>query len=126
MTEIDVGFACIIGTTLLWDIYGRSKTTELILSGGFLSSADAKEWGMVTKVVPLGELDNEAMCLASMLAEKPPVAVKNNKKWFRQLTEESFEKCIDFACQAHKEGYAAGEPNEWHRRFFEIRKARKS
>lgn len=124
MTEIDVGFACIIGTTLMWDIFGRGKTTELILTGGFVYPDEALARGLVSKVVPYSELEKEALELAALLAEKPPVALKNNKKWFRHLTEEAFTQCIDFAVQAHIEGYKSGEPNEYQRRFFEQRKHR--
>ena len=126
MTEIDVGYACIIGTTLMWDILGRGKTTEMILLGNFLYPDEALQRGLVTKVVPYAELAKESLALANMLADKAPISLKNNKKWFRHLTEENFTKCIQFAIGAHTEGYAAGEPNEYQRRFFEARKAKRT
>lgn len=125
MTEIDVGFACIIGTTLMWDIFGRAKTTELILRGNFVSPQEALDYGLVCKVVPFADLEKETMALAQELAEKAPVSLKNNKKWFRALTEEKFKACMDFAIQAHIEGYQAGEPNEYQKRFFEVRSHRR-
>ena len=126
MTEIDVGYACIIETTLLWDIFGRSKTTELILRGSFINPAEALDYGLVSKVVPFAELQEETMMLAQELAEKAPVSLKNNKKWFRKLTEDQFKACIEFAIEAHIDGYQAGEPNEYQRRFLELRKQRRA
>jgi 1,4-dihydroxy-2-naphthoyl-CoA synthase len=72
------------------------------------------------------DLEKETNDLANMIAEKPPVATKMNKKWFKQLTEENFNKCMEFAIKAHIEGYKSGEPNEYQKRFFEIRAKRRA
>lgn len=125
MTEIDVGYACIIGTTLMWNLLGRGKTVEMILGGGFIYPEEALQRGLVTKVVPFDQLEKETLLLAEELAEKPPAALKNNKKWFKHLMEEDFTQCIEFAVQAHIDGYKVGEPNEYQQRFFEVRKQRR-
>ncbi|SHE32691.1 Enoyl-CoA hydratase/carnithine racemase [Seinonella peptonophila] len=119
MTEINVGLACIIGTTMFWEIMGRSRTTDLILSGRMLTAEEAEQYGLITRLVPdHTTLKEETTKLAFELAAKPPVALSSNKKWFNYLTEENFNHCMDFAREAHKIGYASGEPQEMMRKFF--------
>ncbi|WP_257350706.1 enoyl-CoA hydratase/isomerase family protein [Pseudalkalibacillus decolorationis] len=122
MTEIDVGLACIIGTTMFWEIMGKSRTTDMILTGKLISAEVAEKYGLVTRVVPSMNLKEETDKLATELAQKPPIALASNKEWFKSLSDENFNSCMIFATEAHTRGYGAGEPQRMMEAFFEKRK----
>ena len=111
------------GTQRLTRAVGKVKAMEMVLTGGFISAAEAKEYGLVNKVVPVEIYLSEALKLAKKIIVKSPLAV--------QLAKESVLKSFDmslqeglyferknfymlFATQDQKEGMAA---------FVEKRKA---
>lgn len=124
-TEIDVGFPCIIGSTLLYLTLGEALAKELILTGRFMDAREALQVNLLNKVVPQGELEETVYKLAKELVQKPPVAMMLNKKWFTMLSDQKYLDCISFAKEAHQIGYASGEPKRCADQFFEKRKAAK-
>ncbi|MDT4927025.1 MAG: acyl-CoA synthetase [Pseudonocardiales bacterium] len=66
--------------TLLPRIIGIAKAVELVMTGRFLSSAEAAEWGLVSRVVPDEELFDAGMELVQSIAAKSPLAVANAKQ----------------------------------------------
>lgn len=123
MTEVDVGLACIIGTTMFWEVMGKSRTIDMILSGRLLTAEEAERYGLITRLVADDQLQEETKKLAFQLASKPPVAIASNKEWFKRLSDETFESCMVYAVEAHKKGYAAGEPQKKMEEFFKKRQA---
>jgi enoyl-CoA hydratase len=61
-------------------VVGPARARELILTGRLLSAEEAKEWGLVSRVVPDDALESTAEELAAELAGKSPLAVKNAKE----------------------------------------------
>jgi enoyl-CoA hydratase len=61
-------------------VVGPARARELILSGRLLSAEEAKEWGLVSRVVPADELEAAADELAVLMAKKSPLAVKHAKQ----------------------------------------------
>lgn len=124
MTEVNVGLACIIGSTMFNEVMGKSKMTDLILTGRLLNAEEAKEYSLVTRVVPNDQLACETKKLATELAGKPPVAVRSNKQWIKMLSDENFDRCMAHSVIAHQVGYASGEPQRAMEAFFEKRKVK--
>jgi crotonobetainyl-CoA hydratase len=60
--------------------------TELVMTGRRLPAAEAARWGLVTDVVPVGELVDRALALASSICESAPLAVAAVKE-IRAATE---------------------------------------
>jgi enoyl-CoA hydratase/carnithine racemase len=112
MPEIDDAVPCITGTWTLYDLVGRARTTELILTGRLVNADEALAWGLVNAVVPEDELMDEAMALASTLARKPRTAIRLNKERLRTLLRRDHEDTISFAKAAHAHAYGTGEPQE--------------
>ena len=67
------------GTQRLPRLIGTAKAKELIFLGEMLDAATAEKIGLVTKVVPVENLMEEAQKLAAKLAAKPAVAMKAAK-----------------------------------------------
>ncbi|MBI1820933.1 MAG: enoyl-CoA hydratase [Nitrospirae bacterium] len=64
------------GTQRLVRIVGKAKAMELILTGDMITAPEAKEIGLVNKVVPEAELMKQATGLAKKIAQKGQVAVR--------------------------------------------------
>jgi enoyl-CoA hydratase len=64
------------GSQRLPRLVGRGLAFEILLSGDMISAARAYEIGLVNRVVPAGELLNEAKKMAAALAAKAPVATR--------------------------------------------------
>ena len=122
MTEIDVGFPCLIGSTLLYLTLGEALTKELILTGRFMDTQEALKVNLLNKVFPREEFEEQVNCFAKILADKPPVAISLNKKWFTMLSDQRYLACISFAKEAHQIGYASGEPQKAQNEFLKKRK----
>lgn len=55
-------------------LVGMRRAREMILENRVLSAAEAHEWGLVNRVVPLDRLETEALETAARLAAGPTVA----------------------------------------------------
>ncbi len=55
---------------------GKARALELILSGNFIPAKQAAEYGIVNRVVPVGEVLDAAVALAETIASKSRLAVK--------------------------------------------------
>lgn len=68
------------GGALLPQLVGRYRAAEIVLLGDTYSAAQAKEMGLVNKVVPLAELDSTVVSMAQKICAKSPLAIKLGKK----------------------------------------------
>jgi enoyl-CoA hydratase len=64
------------GTQRLPRLIGRSKATEMILTGDPISAQEAKTLGLISQVVPSDDLLRQAQGLARKIAMKSQVAVR--------------------------------------------------
>jgi len=67
---------------------GRSTALEILLEGRIFGAAEAKEKGLVTRVVADAEVDEEAMATARRIAEGAPLVARWHKKFARRLAED--------------------------------------
>ena len=109
MPEIRDGIPAIFGMGLLWHLVGMSRSVYLVLSGDYLDARQALEAGLTVKVVPRGGLRAGAEALATRLAGYAPLAMRANKEWARQLTEEHFDATTRFCVGAQHASFAAGD-----------------
>jgi enoyl-CoA hydratase/carnithine racemase len=68
------------GTQRLPRIIGRGKALELLMTADIISATQALEIGLVSKVVPAGELAGEVQKLAETVAAKGPIALRYLKE----------------------------------------------
>ena len=84
--EINVGLFPFMIMALIYRNVPRKKTTEMLLLGERLTAEEAREAGIVNKVVPAGELDATVDEWAQQLASKSPLVMKLGKDaMWRQL-----------------------------------------
>jgi 3-hydroxypropionyl-coenzyme A dehydratase len=84
--EINVGLFPFMIMALIYRNVPRKKTNEMLLLGERLSAEEAREAGIVNRVVPAEEFDAAVADWAAKLASKSPVVMKLGKDaMWRQL-----------------------------------------
>ena len=74
--EINLGvIAGLGGTQRLTRAVGKAKSMDMNLTGRFMDAEEAERAGLVSRVVPLKKLMDEAMSAAGKIAEKSMIAV---------------------------------------------------
>jgi len=93
---------------------GRATALELLLEGRVFGAAEAKEKGLVTRVVPDSKVEEEALSSARRIAEGAPLVARWHKKFARRLadprplTAEEHDECFDcFDTEDFRIGYQA-------------------
>lgn len=69
----------------LVDLVGRAAAMEILLEGRILSSAEARDMGLVNRVVEDDKVDEEAMAAARRIADGAPLVARWHKKFARRL-----------------------------------------
>jgi enoyl-CoA hydratase/carnithine racemase len=72
------------GAWLLPRVVGMSKAAELTFTGDTIGAGEAKEIGLVSRVVPGERLMDEARALAARIAANPGPALRMSKKLLRE------------------------------------------
>jgi enoyl-CoA hydratase/carnithine racemase len=94
-TAINVGLFCMGPAVALSKSLGRKKTLELLMTGDMIDAVEAERIGLINKVVPNDELEEETMKLALKLAKKSPLALQFGKKSFYKMEDLSFSEALD-------------------------------
>ena len=71
----------------LVELVGASGTLEILLEGGLLDAERAYQKGLVTRVVPDDEVEDEARAIAHRIAAGSPLVNRWHKKFVRRLTD---------------------------------------
>jgi enoyl-CoA hydratase/carnithine racemase len=119
MPEIDDAIPCVTGTWSLWELLGRGRIADLILTGRMVGADEALTWGIVSRIVPADQLLAEALQVAGSLARKSAKVLALNKRLLAQLTLETLPDFERYAKEAHGEAFASGEPKDVMARFLE-------
>lgn len=103
------------GSSSYWlpRLVGLRRAIELFYTNRVLSAREALEWGLVTRVVPDGELADATRKLAEELAQGPTLALGRGKLLFHASTTESLETQMELESQSiaqsgHTEDFAEG------------------
>ena len=76
-------------------ILGVALTTELFLTGRTFTAKDAAEWHLVTKAVPLEELEAAAMKMITKLAQGPTLAYNYIKTCINRATMSGYSLLVE-------------------------------
>ena len=119
--EIDAGLPSVIGTMIMREVMGLSRTVALALSCRRVAADEALRYGLVSRIVPREDVLREAVALARQIGLKPPTAVRLTKQRVRATTQAAFDDAIEAGIRYQREAYAAGEPQAAAARFLERR-----
>jgi len=93
--EISVGAIPTVATVLLPRLIGRRRAFELIFTGDVIGAEEAKQIGLVNKVVPSDKLDDATNELVNKLKEKSPVVLKLTRMAIYQGFNLEFKKALE-------------------------------
>lgn len=110
------------GTQRLPRLVGIRKAKELLLTGDWLSPAEAKEIGLINKVVPADKLEEAAMELAKKLADKSPLASKTIKYLVNRGMQTDLSTALELEIGAVLQHFHSEDLAEGIKAFEEKRK----
>jgi len=96
LTEILVGLWPMIISAEISRHLSRKQTLELILTGKRLSAAEARDAGLVNRVVAAAELEAETAALARDLASRSPAAVALGLRAFYRAADLPYEPALQY------------------------------
>ncbi len=111
-------------THFLPRLIGPRRAMELYLTNRVLSAAEALDWGLVNRVVPDGDLADEANALARRLAEGPTAAFGGVKALLLSAASESLETQMEHETRAIAAAGISADGREGIRAFTEKRPPR--
>ena len=96
-TAINVGLFCMGPAVPMSRSLGKKRCLEMVLTGDMIDAEDAERWGLVNKVVPADQLEEETMALANKLAEKSPLALQMGKQSFYGMSDMEYGKALEYS-----------------------------
>jgi enoyl-CoA hydratase len=119
--EINVGAFPFMIMALIYRNVPRKKTNELLLLGERISAEEAREVGIVNRVVSADEFETAVEDWATRLAAKSPVLMKLGKDAMYRQLDMPLEEAFDFLRSQLSVAFTTEDIKEGVRAFFEKR-----
>lgn len=91
-TEVKIGFIPAIVSVFLLEMIGEKKAKTLLLSGKIFTAEEALALGLVTEVVPEGELLPRVRAQAELLLKNSPESMSAVKKLLSSYAKERLDR----------------------------------
>jgi len=111
------------GTQRLTKAVGKARAMEMVLTGNFISAEEAREAGLINKVVPVDLYLDEAIKLAQKTSEKSPIAVQMAKESVLKSFDTGLQEGLFFERKNFYMLFATEDQKEGMNAFIEKRKA---
>lgn len=121
LTAINVGLNCVGPVIPVSRCVGRKKALELLLYGNLLKGPELKELGLVNRLVPKEDLEEEALKWAEDLAKRSPIAVQIAKQAFYSSEDLDYRKQFALMNEAFARLCTTEDAKEGVNAFFEKR-----
>jgi len=104
------------GCWLLPRMVGLSKAAEMLFTGDPIGAQEAYQWGLISRLVPHEELQEQTVALAHRIAAGPPIALRLAKMVMHKGVDMSLATSLELAAASesitltsedHREGLAA-------------------
>ena len=119
--EINVGVFPFMIMALIYRNVPRKKANELLLLGERIPAEEAREAGIVNRVVPEAEFDAAVDEWAAKLASKSPVLMKLGKDAMYRQLDMPFVDALDFLRSQLSIAFTTEDIQEGVKAFFEKR-----
>ncbi len=121
-TAINVGLFCMGPAVSLARHTGKKRSLEMLLTGNIIDANTAERYGLVNKVVPKDQLEEETMKLAKDLASKSPVALQMGKRSFYAMWDMNFSDSLEYMGEVFARLCSTEDAQEGVKAFLEKRK----
>ena len=123
--EVKIGIIPGAGGTQRWArSAGKARAMEAVLTGEPVRAVDAERMGLINRVVPAGAHLDEAIRLANVVADRPPLAVRLGKEAVNHAMEVGLGPGLEFERKLFYLLFASEDKNEGMRAFLEKRPGR--
>ena len=97
VSGINVGLFCSTPAVALSRNVSPKHAFDMLVTGRFISAADALSYGLISRMAPDGELDAAVASLAADICSKSPVAIRTGKAMFSRQRAMSLEDAYAYA-----------------------------
>jgi enoyl-CoA hydratase/carnithine racemase len=94
---------------------------EMLLSGDMIDAAAACDLGLVNKVAPLDQLEEETLTLARKIIQKSPLAVQMGKQFYYQMMDMPFRQRFAYSSEVFARLCTSADAQEGVGAFLEKR-----
>jgi len=94
---VQLGLFCTTPMVAVTRAIGRKAAMEMLLTGRFLPATEARELGLVNKVVPRENLEAETLNLAQQIAKASRLTLGLGKQGFYAQVDQADEKALHYA-----------------------------
>jgi enoyl-CoA hydratase len=109
------------GTQRLTRAIGKALAMEMVLNNRTLTAAEALQFGLVNRVVPVEACLDEALKLAEEIASRAPVAIRSAKRMVNQAYERFLEDALQEEGREFYKLFDTEDQKEGMRAFSEKR-----
>ncbi len=109
------------GAWLLPRVVGFSKASEMALTGEMIDAREALACGLVSRVVPDGDLQGAARAVAEKIAANPPHAVRMTKRLLREGQMSSLASVLEMSAAMQALAHATADHEEAVQAFLDRR-----
>jgi enoyl-CoA hydratase/carnithine racemase len=122
VSGVNLGLFCSTPAVGLARNVGRKQAMEMLLTGDFIDAQTALARGLVNRVAPLAQLDEEIGKLTQSILAKTPVAIKAGKQMFYRQLELGLEPAYALASETMACNMVAEDAQEGIDAFIAKRK----
>jgi methylglutaconyl-CoA hydratase len=122
--EVRVGFVPAMVMTMLRRCVSERQAFDLVATGRLVGAREAREIGLVSRVLADADFDAVVADVAATLATSPPLALRLTKRLFYALDGVGFEEGIALGVRANVEARATDDFRTGVRRFVRRDQAR--
>jgi enoyl-CoA hydratase/carnithine racemase len=122
VSGINVGLFCSTPAVALSRNVAPKQAFDMLVTGRFISSAEALSFGLVNRVAPDADLDRAVAGLTADICAKSPVAIRTGKAMFSRQRSMSLEEAYAYAGHVMACNMMAEDAAEGIDAFIEKRK----
>lgn len=119
--EIKLGIFPLTILPIIRPVLGERRTLELSLTGRHMDAAEALSIGIVAKVVPHDELQEQALQLAREIAAYSPLAIRLGLEGMQTSLDMSFQEAMEYLNTLRTVFFNSEDLNEGANAFLEKR-----
>jgi enoyl-CoA hydratase/carnithine racemase len=121
VSGVNLGLFCATPSVALTRNVSRKAAFEMLVTGDFIDAEQARDRGLINRVVPLARLDAEVRTLTDAILNKPAVAIAAGKGLFYRQLEMGIDAAYQLAGQTMACNMMAPETLEGVQAFIDKR-----
>jgi len=119
---VNIGLFCSTPMVALTRNVHRKQAMEMLMTGETIGAGDARDYGLVNRIVPKEYLNQAVDAYAQSILSKSPLTLKIGKEAFYRQAEMSLSDAYDYTVQVMVENMLARDAEEGINAFITKRK----